>query len=623
MVLILASVAIVSAGISSLVSYWTARQAIESQAFEKLVAVRELKGNQVEDYFHQIVDQALTLAESRMVVDAMHEFRAGFGTITDEVPLTPQEKEAVERDLRVHYQNEFIGRFESALGLSTALGDYWPAAPGAQLLQQLYIADSPLETGSKHLLDAADDGSRYSGAHSRYHPLFRNFLERFGYYDIFLVDHETGDIVYSVYKEVDFGTSLHHGPYRDSNLAAAVRAARESGTPGFLKLVDYESYVPSYGAQASFIAAPIHDGEEVVGVLAFQMPVDRINEIMTSRQEWGRVGLGETGETYIVGDDFTLRNQSRFLIEDREAYLEILRASGSASAAQKISALGSSIGLQKVETEGTSAAAGGKTGRGVFPDYRNVPVLSAYRPLDLPDVHWVIMSEIDHAEALGPVRSLRNRAMFVQAILIVAIIAIAFWFSASLTRPLKKLTAVAGELAAGHLDHPVQSSGHDEIAVLSNKFESMRQSLQALVKKQEREIEALSVPLIPLRDDVVAMPLVGELDPKRLEKIREKLVEGLHASGAKAALIDLTGVPVLDSGSAIALVAMAKAANLLGVQVVLTGMQPQVAGGLADMDLQLDGIETERSLEAGVHTALLTRGEEMRTLQFTEEEQDA
>jgi anti-anti-sigma factor len=252
-----------------------------------------------------------------------------------------------------------------------------------------------------------------------------------------------------------------------------------------------------------------------------------------------------------------------------------------------------------------------------------VPVLSAYRPLDLPDVHWVIMSEIDHAEALGPVRSLRNRAMFVQAILIVAIIAIAFWFSASLTRPLKKLTAVAGELAAGHLDHPVQSSGHDEIAVLSNKFESMRQSLQALVKKQEREIEALSVPLIPLRDDVVAMPLVGELDPKRLEKIREKLVEGLHASGAKAALIDLTGVPVLDSGSAIALVAMAKAANLLGVQVVLTGMQPQVAGGLADMDLQLDGIETERSLEAGVHTALLTRGEEMRTLQFTEEEQDA
>jgi hypothetical protein len=52
-------------------------------------------------------------------------------------------------------------------------------------------------------------------------------------------------------------------------------------------------------------------------------------------------------------------------------------------------------------------------------------------------------------------------------------------------------------------------------------------------------------------------------------------------------------------------------------------MQPQVAGGLADMDLQLDGIETERSLEAGVHTALLTRGEEMRTLQFTEEEQDA
>ena len=63
-------------------------------------------------------------------------------------------------------------------------------------------------------------------------------------------------------------------------------------------------------------------------VVAFQMPVDRINDIMTSRQEWGRVGLGETGETYIVGDDLTLRNQSRFLIEDRENYFQMIKKLG-------------------------------------------------------------------------------------------------------------------------------------------------------------------------------------------------------------------------------------------------------------------------------------------------------
>ena len=58
------------------------------------------------------------------------------------------------------------------------------------------------------------------------------------------------------------------------------------------------------------------------------MPIDKINNIMTSRQEWSKVGLGESGETYIVGHDLTLRNQSRFLIEDRKHYLKMIKEIG-------------------------------------------------------------------------------------------------------------------------------------------------------------------------------------------------------------------------------------------------------------------------------------------------------
>ena len=156
-------------------------------------------------------------------------------------------------------------------------------------------------------------------------------------------------------------------------------------------------------------------------------------------------------------------------------------------------------------------------------------------PLDIRDVDWVIMSEIDEAEAFEPARTLRNRVLIWLAVLIGASVVAAMVFSKGLTRRLEALSETAAQLADGFLYVEVDTSGRDEIADLSKSFETMRQSLVELVEKQEAEIDALSTPLIPLLDDVVAMPLVGELDSKRIEKARQTLVEGLHARGAKAA----------------------------------------------------------------------------------------
>lgn len=620
--LVLATVSLASVGVASLISHRIASRAIEQQSFDKLVAVREMKANQVEDYIQQIVDQTLTLAESPMVIDAMRALRNGFVSFAEDVGPSSAEAEEREVQLRIYYQDQFLRRLEEVdAEVKFDVTDFWPAQPGPRMLQESYISENPFELGSKHLLDAAADGSAFSRAHRRYHPVLRNFLERFGYYDLFLVDHETGDIVYSVFKEVDFGTSLLSGPYRDSNLSRAFLAAREAATPGFTKLVDFEPYLPSYGAQASFIATPIHDEGEIEGILVFQMPIDRINSIMTSRQEWARVGLGVSGETYIVGEDLTLRNQSRFLIEDRDDYFRAIEDSGvGPPTVRRIARLGSAIGLQEVRTAGTRAAVAGETGIDTFPDYRGVVVFSAYRPLEVPDVHWVIMSEIDRAEALAPVRTLRNRAVMVFALLLLVILGIAYWFSNTLTKPIQSLAQVAGELARGRLHVEVETGRDDEIGDLSRSFEAMRKSLVELVERQDAKIEALSVPLIPVRDDMMAMPLIGELDPRRMEKVREILVEGLHTTGAKAVLLDLTGVSKLSEPGAAAMIRAAKAARLLGVQVVLTGMQPGVASDLAQLDFQLEGIETARSLESGIEMALNLIRRSVERSQFEEDE---
>ncbi len=110
--------------------------------------------------------------------------------------------------------------------------------------------------GGKNELVSADDGTRYSELHKKYHPHLNQYLTSFGFYDIFLVEPETGVVVYSVFKELDFATSLLTGPYKETGLAEAFRLANASTQKNDTFLVDFKPYFPSYEAAAAFISSP-------------------------------------------------------------------------------------------------------------------------------------------------------------------------------------------------------------------------------------------------------------------------------------------------------------------------------------------------------------------------------
>ena len=602
--LVLCAAAIVSAGTIALFGYRTARRALQDQSFNMLTAVREMKAAEIESYFQNIVDQAVTFSGDLMVVRATRDFDAAFSRLGDGAASDEGRARQVDTELRLYYQQEFLPRLNANSRHPVTVSPFLPDHSATQLAQHAYIAANPFDVGSKHLLDAADDGSAYSHAHAVYHPVVRHYLERFGYYDIFFVNLD-GYIVYSVFKEVDFGTSLLAGPYRDSNIASVFRAILDEPAVDAVKIVDFDPYAPSYNAQASFVASPIHDGDERVGVLIFQMPVDRINWIMTNKESWAEVGLGASGETYIVGADRTLRNQSRFLLEDRDNYFRMLDSIGyDAASLEAMRNLGSSIGLQRVDTEGTVAALAGESGTRLFPDYRGVPVMSSYAPLNILDLDWAILSEMDEAEAFQSVVAARNRVLVGFGFLVVVVVLVAFAFARTLTRPIEALTVSAAELARGNLDAPIETSGRDEIGDLARSFSGMQRSLQELVQRQNAAIDALSTPLIPLHERVVIMPLVGELDDRRLAQVRETLVRGLHRLPARAAIIDITGVPVLNDTVAVGLIRAARSVRLLGSSVVITGMQPDTASTIVDLGLDFADVRTEPSLQRGIEVAL-------------------
>lgn len=437
-------------------------KAISNQAFNQLEAVRQIKKNAIQDYFQTIEDQILTFSENQMIIDAMigfsQEFRQFHGAVQDDAPSDITIKTKVMN----YYTNGFHKEYRSqnpgvTLNVDNLINRL---DPNTLALQYHYIANNTHPLGSKHLLDMASDSSGYSKRHAEIHPIIRSYLEKFGYYDIFLVDPQTGHIVYSVFKELDYATSLKDGPYADTNFADVFKEAAKASHKDYVILSDYKKYTPSYDSPASFIASPIYDGKKIVGVAIFQMPLDRINKLMTHRE-----GLGKTGETYLIGPDKLMRSDS---------YLDPTHHS--------IKASWSNPEKGSVDTEAADDVLSGKTGKKIVIDYNGNPVLSAYTPLKIGSATWGLLAEIDEAEAFAAIKTIKLNIGVIALSAALVTFFMSLFLSRSITKPIKKGVDMAKEMANGDLTQQLDINQGDEIGVLANALNEMSSQLGKMFK---------------------------------------------------------------------------------------------------------------------------------------------
>ncbi len=140
----------------------------------------------------------------------------------------------------------------------------------------------------------------------------------------------------------------------------------------------------------------------------------------------------------------------------------------------------------------------------------------------------------------------------------------------------------------------------------TEEAEARRQ--QEIIRAQALAIEELSTPLIPIADEILVMPLIGMMDSNRAQQVMHSLLSGLAASRGKFAILDITGVPVVDTAVANAILRAAHAARLLGTEVILTGIRPEVAQTLVNIEANLANLTTCGTLQAGIAYALARRG---------------
>ena len=261
LLLALLAVSLIPMALMGLASQQASSTALKTQAFKQLETVITITGRSVERYFATLHNELRVLSEDRMITAAIRELTAGAAGILAADGVDEQGVARARRSLESFYTGEFAAAFRRATGtdpdsraLVAALDDesIW--------LQDLYLRGNENPLGSKARLDAAADGSAYTQAHAIYHPILRNLQEKYGLYDLFLIDAESGRIVYSVCKEVDFTASLRSGPIAGTNLGRAFQEAVASGTRDAVAFAEFDRYLPSLMAPASFIATPVFDG---------------------------------------------------------------------------------------------------------------------------------------------------------------------------------------------------------------------------------------------------------------------------------------------------------------------------------------------------------------------------
>ncbi|MFB2599553.1 adenylate/guanylate cyclase domain-containing protein [Herbiconiux sp. P17] len=495
LLIMLLAVSIGSTLVVGYVGYVSGRDSLRDAAFDQLTSVREAKTLAIQSLFTNIESGLVLDSSGATGNQAASEFSAAFAELNAQ-PVNPEQKAAVDS----YYTDSFIPDLEARTGQESAPDVFEPTSPASVYLQNFYTAPPAGDYDAAALVDDAGDGSTWSAVDAKYNPYFREMATRYQYEDALILDTE-GNVVYSVYKGVDLGTNVLDGPYKGSGLASAYTEALNSNTVNYAAITDFDRYQPSLGVPTAWGVSPIGSGGQVNGVLAVQLPITAINDVMTGQEGWELDGLGETGESYLVGPDKTMRSVSRLLVDDPAKFQELTVAGGSSpDLAQRMVDVGGTVELQSVDTLPVQLALTGKTGTVIAPNYLGQETLSAYAPVEINGVQWVIVSSITTAEAFAPVDDFtRNLALAILAIIVIVSL-LSLLLAQVFARPVRTLVGAVRQVAGGDLGVEVTSKTRDEFGDLSVAFNDMSRSLQVkqqLIDEQKAETDRLLLSMMP------------------------------------------------------------------------------------------------------------------------------
>ena len=418
----------------------------------------------------------------------------------DAAPIPAESLDAVRED----YQEHFYPEMQKLKIARARVEDYLPFTPAAIQLQYLYIVKNPNPPDHRDELVNAGDGSDYSRVHEKYHQALQTIVRKFGYYDLYLIDYDTGRIVYDVTKNRDFGTSLKDGPYRDSNLAKVVKQCHGYEQCRRCLLLRLRTLRGFGGEPTQYVASPIWDGQERLGVFALQLSTAAIDDVMTGKRGWKRDGPGRQRRVshYWAGLTCCARMRANIWKTRKGLSPDSRPTAYPRSNLTGFARINSTILQLPAKFPSVTAALDGKEGTVIERNIRGrgTASLVSYAPLHIEGLHWAIASRMYLTEALKPVSEMQRLFSWWGLGLLLLTVLAAWFMTRQILRPVNALVAAAQRVAAGDLTARVDWKYKDELGILSDTFNSMTESIREkteLIEQKNRENEALLLNILP------------------------------------------------------------------------------------------------------------------------------
>lgn len=443
-----------------------ADQGLKTLASQQLESVRDGKKASIERYFETVRREVVTLADTQVILQAMFYLPAQIQSYqglaaefndNSRQALREQLTKKLQKDLsnpeEIHLLKRYIDQLDD-IGL---------------MMQQDYILNNNHPRNERWKLQKGSSKSAYHAIHASMQPVVHKFIANACFNDLYLIDHNSGRILYSVSKQAEFGGLLKHNGWKQSTLAKAWQKGKnlQADQTAF---IDFSHYLPAGKEPVAFMVVPVMFEGKKLGLLAVQFSYKELNAIMTDRS-----GMGESGDTFLVGSDGRMRTDS---LDHQHSVLYSFNEAGKT----------------EIQHQAVQAALQGKTGVESGFSFQQKKVLSAYSPINIEDAHWALITEMSQEEAFASSSALLSLSLWIILIGLILISLIAVFIAQGISRPIQDLVGTMKKVQQSsdfNIRH-ANTTGKDEIAEAAQALNHLMQSLDASFKEIRLVMHAIS-----------------------------------------------------------------------------------------------------------------------------------